>query len=212
MIFSLGGKYQSMQFKFFLYLIGCLLFSIGATLFITSNLGTDPLDVFSIGIKNCTGAKIGTVQSLFAIVCLVIWSSINNWKFPPLYTFLTFFICGYLIDFFLLFSNLINVNHWGEMLMGVACCTEGSALIIMSTFGIRAMDLVAISLAEKTNKPFWIYKAIAETLLLTTGYLLGGPIGIGTIFFLFFVGWLIQPFISFNNYIVHKFFRRSRSV
>jgi uncharacterized membrane protein YczE len=181
-------------------MMGCVIFSIGATLFITSNLGTDPLDVLAIGMKKTYGWLIGTTQSGFAIACLVAWSALNKWKFPPISTFLTFFICGYLIDFFL---YLMNHSHlfqpFIEMLVGVVLCTQASALIIMSGFGIRAMDLIAISLSEKTKKPFWLYKGIAEVLLLLTGWYLGGVVGIGTVFFLLFVGWLIQPCIRLNQ-------------
>jgi uncharacterized membrane protein YczE len=185
--------------KYFIYLIGCILFSFGATLFITSNLGTDPLDVLAIGMKNTFGWMIGTTQSVFAILCLFIWSFLNKWKFPPISTFLTFFICGYLIDFFLYILNNQHIfSPFWEMIAGVLICTQASALIIMSGFGIRSMDLVAISLSEKTKKPFWFFKGIAELLLLISGYLLGGVVGVGTLFFLIFVGWLIQPCIRLN--------------
>ena len=185
--------------KYLIYLLGCVLFSFGATLFITSNLGTDPLDVLAIGMKNTFGWLIGTTQSAFAILCLLIWSTLNRFKFPPLSPFLTFFICGYLIDFFLYCLNHQHIIHpFIEMLVGVVLCTQASALIIMSGFGIRAMDLVAISLTKLTSKPFWLYKGIAEVLLLISGWLLGGVAGIGTIFFLVFVGWLIQPCIRLN--------------
>ncbi len=185
--------------KYVLYILGCVLFAAGATLFITSNLGTDPLDVLAIGMKNSYGWLIGTTQSVFAILCLVIWSALNKWKFPPISTFLTFFICGYLIDGFLYLLDHKHIfSPFLEMLAGVVLCTQASALIIMSGFGIRAMDLVAISLAKITKKPFWLYKGVAEVLLLISGWLLGGVVGIGTVFFLIFVGWLIQPCIRFN--------------
>jgi uncharacterized membrane protein YczE len=187
--------------KFYLYIFGCILFALGASLFIKSNLGTDPLDIFAIGLKKTFGLKIGTSQSLFAIICLLFWSSINKWKFPPITTFLTFFICGYLIDLTLFSLENFHFNNWAEMLSGVILCTEGSALIIMSTFGIRAMDLLSICLHEKTKKPFWLYKGMFEILLLLTGYLLGGNVGIGTLFFLIFVGWGIQPTIILNQKI-----------
>ena len=182
--------------KTILYSLGCLLFSLGATFFITSHLGPDPLDVFAVGLKNTFGLLIGTTQSLFAILCLVLWSFLNKWKFPPISTFLTFFICGYMIDYFLfLKGSYIIINHYFEMLAGVFLCTLSSAFIIMSGFGIRAMDLLAITLAEKTKYPFWFYKGIVEVLLLVVGWFLGGIVGIGTLFFLIFVGWLIQPSI-----------------
>lgn len=187
--------------KYVLYFLGCILFSIGATFFIASNLGTNPLDVFTTGIRKQFGLMIGTTQSLFAIVCLIIWSIIYKFKrIPPISTFLTFFLCGYLIDFFLFVTGeQTPLNSWIELSIALLLCTQASALIIMSGFGIRAMDLVAIALTDKTRLPFWVYKGIAEVLLFTTGWALGGMFGIGTIAFLFFVGWMIQPFIYVNQ-------------
>lgn len=187
--------------KYVLYFLGCLLFSLGATFFIASNLGTNPLDVFTTGIRKQFGLMIGTTQSLFAIVCLIIWTIIYKFKrIPPISTFLTFFLCGYLIDFFLYLSGeQTPLNSWIELGIALFLCTEASALIIMSGFGIRAMDLVAIALTDKTHLPFWVYKGIAEVLLFSVGWMLGGAFGVGTIAFLFFVGWMIQPFIYINS-------------
>jgi uncharacterized membrane protein YczE len=182
--------------KIILYVLGCVLFSLGASSFILSDLGTDPLDVFAVGIKQTLGLMIGTTQSLFAILCLCIWSAINKFKLPPLSTFLTFFICGYLIDFCVwICKDVYTLNCYLKMIIGVILCTISSSFIIMSGFGIRAMDLLAITLTEKTNIPFWLYKGIAEVLLLVIGWSLGGVVGIGTLSFLFGVGWLIQPSI-----------------
>lgn len=187
--------------KYHLYFFGCLLFSIGATLFICSGLGTNPLDVFTTGIRKQFGLMIGTTQSLFAITCLLIWTVIYKFKrIPPISTFLTFFLCGYLIDLFLFLTNESTfLNSWIELSLAVLLCTQASALIIMSGFGIRAMDLVAIALVDKTGLPFWVYKGIFEVLLFSIGWYLGGAFGVGTIVFLFFVGWMIQPFIYLNE-------------
>ena len=188
------------------YFIGCLLFSLGATSFIFSNQGTDPLDVFCLGIQNYADLKIGTIQSLFAAACLFFYSMINKWKFPPISTFLTFFICGYAIDFFRYYLNDCKeiFNSYLLLFSGTLLCVEGSALIIMSGFGIRAMDLLSLSLQEKTNKPFWLFKGIFELMLLVAGWCLGGPVGFGTIVFLMVVGWLIQPVITLNNMMSNK--------
>ena len=186
--------------KILLYILGCIIFSTGATFFIISELGADPLDVFSVGVKDTFGLMIGTTQSLFAIVCLAIWSSLNKWKFPPITTFLTFFLCGYMIDFGLWLTGHNSVTiPFVEMIIGTILCLQGSALILMSGFGIRAMDLVAIALSQKTEKPFWLFKGLIEVLLLTVGWLLGGIVGLGTVMFLIVVGWGIYPCIRFNN-------------
>ena len=141
---------------------------------------------------------IGTTQCLFAVCCLIIWSFFNKFKFPPISTFLTFFICGYLIDGCLWFSETVNLgfNNYLEMMIGVILCTVSSSFIIMSGFGIRAMDLLAISFSEKTKLPFWLYKGVSEILLLVVGWMLGGVVGIGTLGFLLGVGLLIQPTVQ----------------
>ena len=186
--------------KILLYILGCVIFSAGATFFIISELGADPLDVFSVGVKDTFGLMIGTTQSLFAIACLAIWSSLNKWKFPPITTFLTFFLCGYMIDFGLWLTGHNSVTiPFVEMIIGTILCLQGSALILMSGFGIRAMDLVAIALSKKTEKPFWLFKGLIEVLLLTAGWLLGGIVGLGTVMFLIVVGWGIYPCIRFNT-------------
>jgi len=185
------------------YFINCVVFSLGASYFIRSGLGTDPLDVFCLGIQNKVGLSIGTTQSLFALVCLLIWSAINSWMMPPWSTFLTFFLCGYMID---LFRHNIPTFSSGytNMIIGSILCLQGSAGIIYSGFGIRAMDLVSISVERITGIKFWITKAVFETALLTLGWYMGGPVGIGTITFLVVVGYLIQPCITINKFILDK--------
>lgn len=186
-----------------IYIISCILFSLGATSFIFSNLGTDPLDVFCLGIQNYVDVKIGTIQSIFAGFCLIVYSFLNKWKIPPLSTGVTFFICGYMIDFFRFsLESVKDFNSYFLLLSGCLLCLQGSAGIILSGIGIRAMDLVALSLEEIYKKPFWLYKGIAEATLLLTGWILGGPVGIGTVLFLLTVGWLIQPVITLNRKIL----------
>jgi uncharacterized membrane protein YczE len=109
-----------------------------------------------------------------------------------------------------MWTNIANKFHFGAyslLLLGVTLCGIGSALIIMSGVGIRAMDLVAITMFEKLSLPFWFCKGVLELMLLTSGWFMGGPVGIGTLWFLGVVGWSIQPimwcgtsFLGLANY------------
>lgn len=180
--------------KLFLYLLGCTIFSIGATSFILSNLGTDPLDVFSLGVRQVLGWNIGTTQSVFAIGMLVTYCILEGIKLPPISPLMTLAICGYSIDILLkLCASLIVIPPTVLLVAGITSCTVGSAFIIMSSFGVRPMDIVAISLMRKTGKPFWLFKGIVEIVLLCIGFVMGGPVGVGTLAFLVVVGFLIQP-------------------
>lgn len=193
--------------QYALYLLGCVLFSFGANFFIYSELGTDPLDVFSLGLlKHLSFMTVGIAQGGFALICLIIWS-IWNKRLPLLSPFVTFFLCGTLIDICMgkkirvgvNVASLVPLSPWPLMIAGVFLCAYGSSLIIMSGIGIRSMDLVAITMVQKWKVPFWACKGILEVILLVSGYLLGGPLGWGTVFFLGFVGWLIQPLMWANG-------------
>ncbi|SBW23575.1 putative membrane protein [Candidatus Protofrankia californiensis] len=58
------------------------------------------------------------------------------------------------------------------------------------------MDLLAITMVRRWRWPFWASKGSLEALLLVAGWLLGGPVGVGTLCFLLSVNLLIQPMIA----------------
>ncbi|WP_131786377.1 YczE/YyaS/YitT family protein [Protofrankia symbiont of Coriaria ruscifolia] len=179
------------------YLVGCIFFSIGATFFIVSDLGTDPLDVFVLGVKEHISITIGIGQASVALVCITIWSLWNRCR-PVVLPFITFFLCGSIIDLLLAveLAEETHIHRVGLMLVGGVLCAYGSTLIIMSAIGIRAMDLLAITMVRRWRWPFWASKGSLEALLLVAGWLLGGPVGVGTLCFLLSVNLLIQPMIA----------------
>ncbi|WP_328436766.1 hypothetical protein OHA71_05770 [Streptomyces sp. NBC_00444] len=182
------------------YLAGCVVFAAGATLFIHSDLGTDPLDVLALGIKEHISITIGIAQAAIAAVCIAVWSLWNRRR-PVMAPFVTFFLCGSLIDLMLL-ADLSWIASIPSLMVAVVLCAYGSALIIMSGVGIRAMDLIVITMTHRWSWPFWAAKAGIEAVLLGLGFVLGGPVGIGTLCFLVFVDGLIQPFMALNRRVL----------
>lgn len=184
-----------------LYLAGCLCFSLGAKCFIDSDLGVDPLDVMVLGIVQHIGTTIGFVSGAVAVAFLALWSAWNR-KWPPLTPFITMALVGSLIDLWNwaglaeLSTSLLPAH--GLLAVGLLLAAYGSSLIIMSGIGIRIMDLVAITVVEKWHWPFYAAKLLFEVFFLSSGWLLGGPVGIGTVAFLCVVGPFIQPFMWAN--------------
>jgi uncharacterized membrane protein YczE len=189
--------------QYLLYLAGCLMFSVGADFFIASQLGTDPLDVFALGLMNHLPITVGIAQSGFALICLFIWALWNK-KLPPISPFVTFFLCGSLIDVWMWvrLDQYMPLGAYPVMLVGVLLCAYGSSYIIMSGIGIRAMDLVAITMTMRWRLPFWAAKGVMEVILLALGWWWGGPVGVGTLCFLVFVGWMIQPLMVANEKVL----------
>lgn len=185
-----------------LYLGGSVIFSIGAKLFIDSKLGVDPLDTLTIGIAHRLHTTIGLASGLVAIFFLAWWMLWNR-KRPPLTPFVTTFLVGNLIDLW----NGVGLFDWLRLLtspvvmmtIGLQLCAYASALIIMSGIGIRIMDLVALTFIAKLHWNFFASKMTLEIGMFTIGWLIGGPVGIATIAFLFLVGPFIQPFMFANE-------------
>lgn len=197
-------KFNKIQFT--TYLLGCLLFSIGAKFFIDSHLGTDPLDVMVIGIVQHIGLTIGIVSGIISIFFLAIWSLWNK-KIPPISPFITMFLIGSLIDIWnvLKIENLTApyLSPFVLLVVAIILAAYGSSLIIMSGIGIRIMDLIAITMVEKLKWHFFYAKMLLEIFFVVTGVLLSGPFGIGTFAFLFFVSPGIVLFMSANEKYLH---------
>lgn len=201
----LRRQFSGTPLQYFMYLSGCLLFSLGVKMFIDAHLGTDPLHAMVIGIVQTIDLpfiKIGFVASSITITFLLVWA-IWNRRFPPLMTFVTMALVGYLIDFW----NLIELERvttaWLApmplMLAGLVIDAYASALIIMSGIGIRVMDLVAITFVKKLGWKFLWAKLLFEISFVVVALLFGGPVGMGTVGFLVIVGTLIPPMMWANG-------------
>jgi uncharacterized membrane protein YczE len=187
------------KLQFGLYVAGCVLFSLGVKMFIDADLGTDPLHAMIIGIVATVDRPfvgIGLVESLITLGFLAAWMVWNR-RLPPLMTFVTMALVGYLIDFW----NLIGLEHWTTawlapmplMLAALLIDAYASALIIMSGIGIRVMDLVAITFVTKLGWTFLWAKLLFEVGFVAVAWALSGPVGMGTLGFLAIVGTLIPP-------------------
>lgn len=201
----LRGQFSGTPTQYFLYLAGCVLFSLGVKMFIDAALGTDPLHAMVIGIAQTIDlpfVKIGFVASSITIVLLIVWSVWNR-RLPPLMTFVTMALVGYLIDFW----NLIELQRYTTawlapvplMLAGLVFDAYASALIIMSGIGIRVMDLVAITFVRKLGWRFLWAKLMFEVSFVALAWVFGGPVGMGTVGFLVIVGTLIPPMMWANE-------------
>lgn len=181
------------------YLAGCLVFSSGSYLFIYSDLGTDPLDVFALGLLKHVPLTVGVAQALIAALCILVWAVWYRRR-PVVLPFVTFFLCGSIIDLLRLTDpgRFLPLPHVVLMLLATTLCAYASSLIIMSGVGIRAMDLVALAIVDKWGWPFWAAKMSMEGILLGCGFLMGGPVGVGTVCFLVVVDTMIQPFMRAN--------------
>lgn len=177
-----------------LLLVGLPLFGLGIVLTIKSNLGTAPWDVLHIGLTHYTTLTIGQISQLTGIIIIVL-SLIIGVK-PGWGTLANMYFMGLYIDIFMASSWIPSPGFWAAqlamLLSGVLIIGWGSFFYLTAALGAGPRDSLMVGLIEKTAWPLWIVRTVIEASVTALGYLMGGPVGIGTIIIAFTLGPSVQ--------------------
>ena len=193
--------------KIVILLIGLIIAHLGVTLFIQTNLGSDPFNVFIQGLLRSipwpAGLPIthGRTHMLICFLIILVLLIVAK-SYLRIVTIICMFFGGPIIDFFTwLLGGFINdrLALPLRLILLVAGCiilALGMTIVIRSEAGTGPNDLVAIVAADKLHKPFGIIRVIVDICFVVTGFLLGGVFGIGTIICAFLVGPVAQFFLN----------------
>ena len=191
--------------------LGLFVFAVGIVMTINANLGLAPWDVFHEGMSKTIGITMGMaiIISGFVIVLIDVAFGQNiGWA-----TLMDMVLTGTFVDIIMI-NNLIPsftdiIPRLIMLLLGLFI--EGIAVWIYISVGLGAgpKDGLMVALTKKTGKSVRVVKSSIEVLAVTTGYFLGGSIGIGTLIMALMSGQIWQ--IAFNivkfdiNKIDHRF-------
>lgn len=169
----------------------------GAAWFLLAGQGTDPFTSFQLGISMHIGLSVGTVSLLLNVLILSVFLIFNR-KFIGAGSVLFTFGIGPCID---LFSGLLKTLFPGPqppymltlfMAAGLLFKVIGLSYYLPIGAGIQPLDMVATVIGRLVKKSYGIGLTIFYLLLLLGAYILGAPIGIGTIISAVFVGKLVD--------------------
>ncbi len=191
-------------------MLGLTIAHLGVTLFLLSDLGSDPFNVFVQGLFRTLGRLLHwpflthgrthiAVSLLIILVLLVVDRS-----YLKIGTALCMLFGGPIIDFFsaLLTPALAGAALPLRILMLVAGCVIlafGMTIVIRSDAGTGPNDLVALVLSEKRGWPFSWTRVGVDALFALLGFLLGGVVGLGTVICMFLVGPVAGFFLPLNG-------------
>ena len=181
-------------------LVGLYLVGLGLAMMIHTGLGVPPWDVLSQGIQVQTGWSFGVSAIVSSAFVLLLWIPIKQQ--PGIGTFVNALLIGPFADLNQplmpkldgLFVNLI----W--LILGIVVFAVGAGLYISPNLGAGPRDGLMVGLTRVSGWPFWIIRTIGETLVLVSGWLLGGTVGIGTALFAVSVGYLMQTSMKFFGF------------
>ena len=193
-----------------LLLLGLCIAHLGVTLFLQSDLGSDPFNVFVQGLFRgipwpaFAAMTHGRTHLLVSLVILLVLLAVDR-SYVGIGTVLCMALGGPIIDVYTLW--LSPVIHGGlplplRLALLVAGCVIlafGMTIVIRSQAGTGPNDLVAVVLSDKLRKPFGPVRIGVDLTFALVGLALGGVVGLGTVICAFLVGPAAQLFFPISQ-------------
>lgn len=201
-----------MAVRVVLLLIGLWIAHLGVTLFLQTNLGSDPFNVFVQGLFRAipwpewAGMTHGRVHLLVSLLIMVVLLVVDR-SYVGIGTVLCMALGGPIIDVYTLWlapflnETLPLAVRVPMLAVGCVILAFGMTIVIRSQAGTGPNDLVAVVLSDKSGKPFGPVRIGVDLTFALVGFALGGVVGIGTIICAFLVGPVAQLFFPVSEKI-----------
>ncbi|MCT1384349.1 hypothetical protein M4D54_01675 [Brachybacterium sp. p3-SID1565] len=167
-------------------------FGLSLALLLRSGLGGAPWDVLHAALADRIGASVGTLSIAVSFVVLLAFIPLRQQV--GIGTIANAIWAGVSIDFGMaLFPQAPNLPMAVVMLLaGVVINGITAAMYIGAQLGPGARDGLMTGLSRVLDRPVGPIRIALEVAVLSTGWLLGGPIGVGTAVYALGLGPVIQ--------------------
>ena len=174
---------------------GLLVFSLGVHLTIYANIGLSPWDCMSMGLSYHTPLNYGLSVTVISVIVLIIDLVMHErigWG-----TVIDALLTG---NFIQVFNDLnpLPENHsvWigiGCMLIGFVIMAIGMWIYMLGAQGCGPRDALLVGLGKRLHRlPIGLVEILLWSVVTIAGWLMGGPVGIGTLLSTFGAGAVMQ--------------------
>lgn len=175
--------------------LGLLVFAFGVHLTIRANIGLAPWDCLGMGISYHTPLNYGLSMTAMAVVILLIDLALGER-----------IGCGTIIDalltgnFVQMYNDLDPLPENGSLILGVALMLTGFVFMALGMWiymraaqGCGPRDSLLVGLGRRMPKlPIGVVEILLWAAVTLLGWLLGGPVGLGTLLGTFGAGAVMQ--------------------
>ncbi|WP_100371785.1 YczE/YyaS/YitT family protein [Bacillus sp. FJAT-45037] len=180
------------------YVVGLIILSFGITMTILAGLGAGAWDALNVGLSMVTPFTVGN-WVIFVGLLLIGLNALLSKSRPEIFSILTIVILGFFIDFWLIivFDNVFLTGlilQFIVLAIGIVLMALGIATYLQAKFAVIPIDRFMFVLQGLFGVKLMIAKTIAEVSALILAFVVGGPIGLGTILVTFLIGPSIQFF------------------
>lgn len=175
--------------------IGLFLYGVSLGFMVRGGIGVAPWDVLALGVSEQSGLGYGVVTVLVSIVVLLLWIPLR--QRVGVGTVLNALLIGPSADLALAVLPAPTSVWIGAPMFvgGLVLLAFATGLYIAADFGPGPRDGLMTGLVARTGWRVWIVRTLIEGSVLVIGFLLGGPVGFGTVLFAFGVGPLVGVFL-----------------
>lgn len=188
------------------FFVGILVLSLGITLTIKGQMfGVGSWDVLHIGLAKSVGLTIGTWSILLGLAILA-FDMMFTKKWPLPGTFLDMFLAGIFIDIFNYWLPVLD-GFWMQLLaylVGLILLGWGCGMYMVANLGIGPRDTLMLLFVHKLGWSVTRARTTMEVTVAVLGFLLGGPIGVGTVLMAFGLGPIVQYALVINEKLFTK--------
>ncbi|MBR3149148.1 MAG: hypothetical protein IKF64_03180 [Eubacterium sp.] len=189
------SKYKETIFGWLRIVFGLLIFALGVHMTIRANLGLAPWDCLGMGISYHTPLNYGLSMTAMAVIILIIDLLLK--EKIGFGTIIDALLTG---NFVQLFNDIDPFPETKSVWAGVIIIIAGLALMaigqyfyMLSAQCCGPRDALLVGLGKRLHKlPIGAVQVILWGTVLLIGWLLGGPVGIGTIVSTFGSGIVMQ--------------------
>ena len=182
---------------------GLAVFAFGVHLTIYANIGLAPWDCLGMGIANHTVLNYGLAMTLVAVTVLLIDLLLR--ERIGYGTIIDALLTGNLVQMYNSLNPLPeNQNTWlgvAAMLTGFVFMALGMMIYMKAAQCCGPRDALLVGLGNRMPKvPIGIVEILLWAAVLLMGWLLGGPVGIGTLISTFGAGAIMQLVYSLLHF------------
>ena len=190
---------------------GLFIFSIGVYLTNQANIGLAPWDCLSMGVSARVGMSYGIVHTIISIIIVLIDVLLK--EKIGYGTILDALLVGNYVD---LIDRIITLPDFNSLpirivmvVVGLLIMGYGQVFYMDAAQGCGPRDSLLVALGKRFPKtPIGVVQTGMVGIALLIGWLLGGPVGIGTVISVFGLGTALQIVCKILHFeprdVVHK--------
>ncbi|MDH5201292.1 MAG: membrane protein [Candidatus Bathyarchaeota archaeon] len=182
--------------------LGLFLFAAGLVANLNSGLGMSPWGVLTIGLTNHVSLTFGQVSQLVGLVVLAI-----GWILgfsPGMGTLANMYFIGLFIDLIIAWGLMPVPNglvlQFAMLSVSIVLIGVGSYFYMWVRLGTGPRDGLMMGFVRRLDYPVAAVRGTLEVTVLAIGWLLGGPVGVGTVINAFTLGLSVQTAFRLGGY------------